>query len=254
MQKLTIHAPSVIRTNLRLITGLFIANCLTMISMYGFQRGRLYGLVPLFNVNREYNLPTFYSALNLIFVSILLAIIAIAHHRQHQPYRYWGILATIFGFLSIDEIISIHERFTEPISTYFPGTAISPVAWVVPYSIAIIILLTSSIKFLRQLPRSTRRQIYLAAAVFLLGAIGCELLMGIHIAVTQTESWLYGLLYTTEELCEMLGILIFIHALLTYISRHLPNAPFIQVSSSPFPDRSPKNISIKNSHTPQKSL
>lgn len=229
MTKVTIATAAYIKYCCRIIIGLFIAHSLTMVSIHGFQRGRLYGLINLFNFDHEYNFPALYSALNLLFASVLLAIIAISHHRQQQPYRCWAGLAAIFAFLSIDEITVIHERFIAPVGAYFSNSAITPIAWVIPYGIATIIFLTSYTKFLFHLPRSTRRQIILAAIIFLMGAIGCELLGSIYITAYGRDNWLYGLIYTTEELSEMFGIVVFVHALLTYIPRHFSTTPLINI-------------------------
>lgn len=58
-----------------------------------------------------------------------------------------------------------------------------------------------------------------SGAIFITGAIGFETLSGIQEKM-NSENIVYGILYTFEELFEMLGIVLFIYALLCYIVEH----------------------------------
>ena len=68
---------------------------------------------------------------------------------------------------------------------------------------------------LLRLSRGVRNTILLAGAVYLTGAIGVELLgEGFKYLYNGGESSkLYTLLFTTEELMEMLGVVILLHAI-----------------------------------------
>jgi len=52
---------------------------------------------------------------------------------------------------------------------------------------------------------------------FITGAIGFEMIGGRHFDLHGKNNLLYSLIYTCEELLEMLGIVIFIYTLLKYI-------------------------------------
>ena len=56
-----------------------------------------------------------------------------------------------------------------------------------------------------------------AGVIFITGAVGIEIISAQEADLHGTESVLYSVLYTIEELCEMLGIVIFCYALLRYI-------------------------------------
>ena len=57
----------------------------------------------------------------------------------------------------------------------------------------------------------------ISGSIFVLGAIGFELLGGRQADLYGTNNVLYSIITTSEELLEMLGIAIFIYTLLTYI-------------------------------------
>ena len=54
---------------------------------------------------------------------------------------------------------------------------------------------------------------------FVIGAIGFELLGGRHSDLNGEDNLTYSLIYTCEEFLEMLGIVIFIYALLIYLAK-----------------------------------
>ena len=56
-----------------------------------------------------------------------------------------------------------------------------------------------------------------SGAIFVLGAIGFEMLSGWQAEVSGKRTYLYMIFYTCEEALEMTGIAIFIYALLSHI-------------------------------------
>jgi len=57
----------------------------------------------------------------------------------------------------------------------------------------------------------------ISGALFLIGALGFEMLGGRYYKLHESSTILIKVLYTIEELLEMLGIAIFIYALLSYL-------------------------------------
>ena len=72
-------------------------------------------------------------------------------------------------------------------------------------------------RFFFALPRETMILFVVAGVVFITGAIGIEIISANEADVNATDTVYYSALYTIEELCEMLGIVIFCYGLLRYI-------------------------------------
>lgn len=174
-----------------------------------------------FNVDGEENFPTLYSALTLLFSSILLAIIA--YDRKIKINRYaskWQLLSGIFLFISLDELTSLHENLVKPLRRYFNFSGFLHFGWVLPIGILVVILAISFIKFLLHLPLKVRVLFIVAGAVYVFGALGMEIIGGKYANVYGQENFTYQIFTTLEEFLEMTGIIIFINALLYYMSIH----------------------------------
>lgn len=183
-------------------------------------------LIVLFNADFEQNVPAFYSCLTLLVCSILLGIIAYTKKIACERYvNYWRALSIIFLFLSLDESISIHEKFNEPLKEKLQTTGFLYFAWVIPGAIFAFICLLVFLRFLSALPAKTRRLFLIAGTVYVGGALGMELVGAsyayLHFAHLQYKDMTYAIITTIEETLEMLGIIIFIYALLDYIASYL---------------------------------
>ena len=86
-----------------------------------------------------------------------------------------------------------------------------------PYAIFLIFLAIPYLGFLFRLPVDTRVRFIIAAVLFLGGAIGVEVISAKEADLYGTSTVTYSVLYTIEELLEMLGVIAFIRALLIYI-------------------------------------
>jgi hypothetical protein len=68
-----------------------------------------------------------------------------------------------------------------------------------------------------QLRSPTRRLFILAGLIYLSGAIGMESLAGHFVPVWGDQGMMHVFCAATEEFLEMMGIVVFIYALLTYL-------------------------------------
>ncbi|MEG4495689.1 hypothetical protein QUB05_00555 [Microcoleus sp. F10-C6] len=175
-----------------------------------------------FNVDYERNIPTFYSFLALLFSSLLLGAIAYAKNLDSCRYQHhWKILSFIFLYISVDEIGQLHEKLIDPMRNLINATGFLYFTWIVPMGFLVAIFLVSYIKFLLHLPVSTRKLFVAATALYIGGAIGVEMLGGYIVYTIGPGNLSYVMLTTIEELLEMLGIVVFIHALMSYIKTYL---------------------------------
>ena len=175
----------------------------------------------LFNLDRELNFPTWYSALTIVFCAILLRIIALGKQQQGDRYaRDWRLLSVIFFILAIDEVVSIHEILIIPeVSEALNLPWFLHSMWVIPGLVFVLWFARRFSKFVRHLPSKSRRQFILAACVYIGGALVMEMI-GSHFAESIGQQHiLYAAIATVEEVLEMTGIIIFISALLHYMSQ-----------------------------------
>ncbi|MBE9047050.1 hypothetical protein IQ255_22065 [Pleurocapsales cyanobacterium LEGE 10410] len=175
----------------------------------------------LFNLDRELNLPTWYSALMLGFCSLLLRIIAVGKKQQGDRFtKDWQLLSLIFFGLAIDEVLSIHEVLIIPeVSEALNLPWFLHSMWVIPGVVFVVWFGKRYSKFVRCLPPKSKQHFVVAACTYIGGALVMEM-VGSHFAESQGQQHLpYALIATAEEVLEMIGIVIFLYALFYYLSK-----------------------------------
>jgi hypothetical protein len=175
------------------------------------------------NLGDEKNLPTWYSSMILMASSFLLAYIGQKRRRQlDQNWRSWINMAVIFAFLSLDEIVTIHDKIIEtPLIEWLHPTGFWAFPWVIVGWIGVSTFGLAFRRFLGNLPADTRLLFITAGAVFVTGALVLEMVSAYLMDFYVHEIIIRGLVATIQEFMEMFGIVIFIYALLVYIGSHL---------------------------------
>ena len=198
------------------------------------------GILELLNVATDSSIPTWYSSLSLLFCSILLAAITVAKKRQGGSYAvHWGILAGLFLLMSIDEVAAIHERVGGALgralvsAAGFTPSGLIYYAWVVPGIALVFVVVLAYLRFLAHLPKSTLLFFLLAGGIFLAGAIGMEMLgalLDYEVRDPSNSTHItYAVVVAIEESLEMLGIVVLIYALLSYVRCHAEEAATIRL-------------------------
>jgi hypothetical protein len=205
---------------LALIIALLTASSVAgQLAKYLLGHDQVLGLVPLFYVAEEQNVPTWYSSVSLFACAALLALIGAAEGARGFR-RHWYALALIFVYLSLDEAAQLHERLVEPTRALLGlHGALAQVAWLVWAMLFVLVLGLGLIRFLAHLPQRSRRAFVLAGVTFLVGAVGLELVGGWQSSRAGYENPTWAMLASAEELLEMTGIAIFLYALLAYLAR-----------------------------------
>jgi len=201
---------------------LTLLNGITMALYFYLVDYDFYVVSDYFDFGVEGNIPTFYSAFAILVCSGLLAVITKA--RWHVPGGkggYWLGLAIMFLVLALDEAAEIHEWASNIMDTYMTGEGYLYYLWVLPYSVIVLVIGLIYLRFVFSLPRQTRNLFIIAGVTFIAGAIGFEMISANAVEELGEDSVVYTVLYTIEELLEMLGIVIFLHALLRYITEEL---------------------------------
>ncbi len=246
---LAIYAKIIVRAIIIAVLFITLAGLAARVAMYIWGEEGYLQPLRIFDVGEERSIPTWFESGQFLLCSILLAVIAVAKKQRNNRYSlHWSVLSIILLLLSLDEVASIHEaigqqseRLLHNITGFIPSGAIS-FFWVVPGAVFVLIVLLAYLKFLAHLPQTTRRLFLFAGALFVLGALGIEMLTaqvvsssgGIANWVVSSSGGivdrgsasaiptiLKGLQTSVEEMFEMLGLTAFVYALLAYISSYV---------------------------------
>ena len=180
----------------------------------------MYGLVRLFDIDIEKNIPSVFSALLLLYAALLLGLIAMLERRQAgRPILHWTILSLGFLLMAIDESCSFHEELIPPIRRLLgdENLGIFYFAWVIPGIVVVLVSAAFFFRFLLRLPAKSRSAFLIAATLYLGGAIGVELIAGRFVELHGKLNLTYPTLVVVEESLEMAGAIVFIWALLAFI-------------------------------------
>lgn len=171
----------------------------------------------LFNLDGELTLPAWFESSMMLFAALLMALNGAAA-RRHDPRNAvpWFVLAGIFVFLSADESMQIHERLSIVVNSFGTFTGVLAYSWVVAMTPIAIGIGLVFLPFLLRLPSPVGRRLLVAGIVFVLGAIGCELIGGWLMSRGET-GWPYALEVAAEETLEMAGLVLAIGAVLDYL-------------------------------------
>lgn len=188
------------------------------------------GIVPLFSLSYEFNVPTYYSALILLLASILLGFSAITAKKTGDGFvPHWWILSLGFFYIAIDEVFSIHEMAGGLLNL----SGVLYFSWVVPATLVVLVVGISYVRFLRHLPARTRWRFMIAGALYVGGAVVMELPLGYWTEKHGEHNLGYGLIDAIEESLEMLAINLFNLWLIDHLAskqvalRFLPAEPLL---------------------------
>jgi len=169
----------------------------------------------IFGLSRERNIPTLFSSVILLGSSMLLGYIAYLTRLTGGRYSlFWAILSLGFLYLSVDETAYIHETLSE-----------DRAGWVFVAAPFVILFLLFYIRFFLHLPRSTKLYFLSAGLLFIGGAFFLEFIGSWRRSIVDENSiaQTYLVFTTVEESFEMLGIILFIYALLLYLRDNFPD-------------------------------
>jgi hypothetical protein len=176
-------------------------------------------LAEYFDFDIEGNIPTLDSAVTVLICAALLALIARVNWNRPGGKRFqWTGLSVLFLFLAFDEGTAIHEQLSDFFERYMEATGALYFLWVVPYGIATLLLAIVYLKFVWELPKVTRARFIAAALLYVGGALGFDMLGAIVAERSGYDTVIYTVLYTIEEMLEMVAIVVFIHALLCHLA------------------------------------
>ncbi|AEG92761.1 candidate membrane protein [Ramlibacter tataouinensis TTB310] len=182
-----------------------------------------------FYLDQEGNVPTWFSSLLLLISALLLGLIAGLKQRARDRFHaQWLLLALLFLGLSLDESASFHEVLINPMVKAFDLRGVLRFGWVIAGALFAVAVLLYYLRFLGSLPARTRALFLVSGGLYVLGAVGMEMVGGYFFIEPETAGIAgadlvpYMVAMTLEETLEMTGILVFIHTLLDYLKSSSP--------------------------------
>jgi hypothetical protein len=222
------------RRLLAIVAGLTVASAAAQVLKFPLDAPSGHGIVPLLDSDAEANLPTMYSSLTLLACSLMAGAIALSAVRARGRHaRHWLGLAIVFLLAAVDETAGTHEIVNSLLSWALDPGGLLFAIWVVPGTLVVVALAVAYRPFVAALPGPVRRLAARGALVFVVGALGLEIIEGaIADAHGGDESFADGLVSVVQEFLEMLGVILLIEALMTYmaIERHAVSISFGETS------------------------
>ncbi len=219
---LTLAAPAP-GTYLRLVAPVFVVllalGLASAAAVHETASPLLQSVSKLFLFDRERNLPTLFNFSLLLANAGFCLLAATLLWRSRDGWRWsWLSLSGILFLMAFDEAAQIHERAGFLGRYLVEPTGALTLSWVVVGALAVGIVGIAYLRFVLALPAPVLRRVFAAAALFVCGALGVEMIAAGYAEVHGIQSTTtYELLATLEESLEMAGMIVFGLAVLTFL-------------------------------------
>jgi hypothetical protein len=124
------------------------------------------------------------------------------------------VLSIIFFGLAVDEFLAFHEEVNHRLDL----SSFTQYSWPAVGIVLVFVLAFVFFRVIVRLPSPVRRLFILAGLIYLSGTIVMEIVGGHYVTVWGHDSMRYALCTAAEEFLEMMGIVVFIYALLKYLT------------------------------------
>jgi hypothetical protein len=174
-------------------------------------RGPLVDVFALLDAGQERTLASWWTGALLLGASAAAALVghlcATASGRSREVVA-WRVLAVLFALLSLDEIVSLHERGSRWTAAVVDAdSALTQLGWLLPASVVLVVSMGVLIPTFRALPRRPRNIVVAGLAVSIGGAMGLEFVDVALIDAGAELRWRY-IAMALEEAAEMAGVVI----------------------------------------------
>ena len=166
--------------------------------------GLSYWHLSVFDLDEEESFGTWFSAGLLFAAGVLL----LNQARALRPnggteHRWWFVLGLAFVFLSMDEVVGLHELM---------NTLLDETPWTVVGFPILALVGLSYLPFLWRYRGRTALLFIVAGLIYGGGAVGVE-----HFTDAEVNSLHYNMWTALEEGMEMLGVIVLIYAVLDFM-------------------------------------
>ena len=216
--RITIKAKKTAFLFLLAVILLTLLHCIALVLFFHSDNPKVLDFTLWFDVDIESNIPSLYSAAAILVCSLLALLLTYLEQKTDRcNSMYWFGLFLTFLFLAADEAFELHEAAGDIMADYIHATGLLYFPWVVPYIFLTTLFGLLYVRFFLRLPARTARLFIISGAVYFTGAVVFDMLGGREAELHGYDSAIYCLLYTIEELLEMLGVVGIIYTLLSYL-------------------------------------
>jgi hypothetical protein len=171
----------------------------------------------LFQLNAEANVPTWFSAGQLLLAAVLAWTCGEFGAARGVPGRWsWRVVAGTLLFVSVDEVAQIHEQASFYVRRDLHLGGPGWWAWVIPYGAVGLALAATLLRWWRALPTATRRPLLVGGVVFVTGALGLELVEAAFTSLFDVDA-IVRVLTVLEEAMEMIAGAFVVRVLLEHL-------------------------------------
>lgn len=128
-----------------------------------------------FDLDGERGLGSYFSAIGLLACAGVAWFLSSAEYDRAAR-RFWGAVALLAAFLSVDESLGIHENFSALANLFTPATGVFRWNWWAGYVAVLAPVICLMVPGLLKLERATQLRLVAAGLVFVAGAVGFEIL------------------------------------------------------------------------------
>lgn len=197
---------------------LFLTSVAYAVAKFTSERG-LPDFTSFLDADAGTNVFVWFSSALLLACSVLLGIISLeASKTDSHLLHYWQGLFVTFLCLSLNKTVGFHRRVMGVLKDgSAPGHDLYS-AWLTAASLGAVLLSLACLKFLRQLPPRIARLFILAGATFVVSVLGLPHLLQLLAQSYSRDHIVFSLSITLKQSLEMVGTILFLHALLLYLA------------------------------------
>ena len=234
-----VSLPAVRRILTCVVASLILAGFLAEAWIAFVNNGNSGPVTEFFSLSYEQNISTWVASCLLFSCAVLLTMVAGARRRERAPFQahWWGLAAGFF-YMSLDELVQIHETLNTSLRF---GAGALHFGWVVPATGLVAGLAITYARFLRELPGNVRRRFMLAGAIYVGGALGTEFLLGYWTSIAGDQNFTYAMIDLVQESMELIGASVFLLSLIGFFEA-LTEAPQTAPVPEPFVPMQPEAV------------
>ncbi|TDD18594.1 hypothetical protein E1218_25745 [Kribbella turkmenica] len=182
--------------------------------------GALPDVLALLNAAQERSLASWWTSALLVaccLVATAASLLASGGMARGWVTWAWLVLAVVFAVLSLDEVVSLHERGAEWTASVFETSSLlGRLGWTIPATAILVLSLAVLVPAFRALPSRPRLLILAGLTTSIGGALGMEV---VNVLLTDAGArylWRHTAM-AVEEAAEMTGVVIVLLGLLTAV-------------------------------------
>jgi hypothetical protein len=176
-----------------------------------------------FYFDKRMNIPFFFSIGLLLSSTYFSYKLSVSEFEIPSRLEFWKTLCILIGFIALDKFFHLHNKartITSAITSTYDAALPFYYLWTIPYLALIGYIAMRLKRSSLHLPWPLKRQLAIACALFVTGAIVLEVSGIYYVYLRSGESDLYHVLIkTSEELLQILGTVMLIYSLIRHFRR-----------------------------------